>query len=247
MNSSVIKAENIWKSFPLKKDKPGFKEFIVHMPRFLNKNNNVFWALKGINLNIYKGESIAIIGRNGSGKSTLLSLLLGTILPTKGTVDVSLRKTPLLELGAGFHGDLTGVENILINGVILGLTKEEVLERMEDIINFSELGDFIKMPTRTYSSGMYMRLAFSVAIYTNPEILLIDEILSVGDASFQKKSSEALMKLVRSGVTTVYVSHNLESVNNFCNRAVWLEHGEIRDIGEPGSLISEYVRTMTAT
>lgn len=243
MNGNVINIENIWKSFPVKKDRPGFKEFIIHLPKFLNRNNPVFWALKGISLTVNKGECIGIIGRNGAGKSTLLSLLLGTSLPTKGSLNIYGKKTPLLELGAGFHPDLTGIENIIINGVLLGLTKEEVLGRLEEIINFSELGDFIKMPARTYSSGMYMRLAFSVAIHTNPEILLIDEILAVGDESFQKKSGEALIKLIKGGVTTVYVSHNLEVVKKMCERAIWLEHGEIREEGEPHVIAEKYIQS----
>jgi len=241
MNSSTIKIADIWKSFPVERDRPGFKEFIVSFPKFLKQNNDVFWALKGINFSVDKGECVGVIGRNGAGKSTLLSLLLGSLLPTKGKVTVHGKKTPLLELGSGFHGDLTGIENTLINGVLLGLTKEEVLERMEDIINFSELGDFIRMPVRTYSSGMYMRLAFSVAIHSDPEILLIDEILSVGDESFQKKSGEALMGLIKGGVTTVYVSHNLEAVKKICARAVWLEHGEIKEDGNPNKVIKNYL------
>lgn len=244
MSEYSIKIENIGKSFPVRKDRPGFKEFIVNLPKFIKSNNQTFWALKGINLTVNKGECVGIIGRNGAGKTTLLSLLLGTIQPTKGKIIVRGKKTPLLELGAGFHGDLTGIENILINGVLLGLTKEEVLERMDDIINFSELGDFIKMPARTYSSGMYMRLAFSVAIHTDPEILLIDEILAVGDESFQKKSGEALMRLIKGGVTTVYVSHNLDAVKKICDRVIWLEHGEIREEGEPDNVINSYIKSL---
>lgn len=242
MSDCAIKIEHLWKSFPGRIDRPGFKEFILHMPRFF-KNPPPFWALKGINLTIKKGECIGIIGRNGAGKSTLLSLMLETVLPTKGKLQVCGKKTPLLELGAGFHPDLTGIENIMINGVLLGLTRKEVSQRIDKIINFSELGDFIHMPARTYSSGMYMRLAFSVAIQTDPEILLIDEILAVGDASFQKKSGEELIKLIKSGVTTVYVSHGLESVMKICDRAIWLEHGEIRDEGEPGKIVEEYLKT----
>jgi ABC-type polysaccharide/polyol phosphate transport system ATPase subunit len=238
----MIKAENLWKSFPAKRDRPGFKEFIVSVPRFLRDNKDCFWALKDVNLTVKKGECLGVIGRNGAGKSTLLSLLLGVAQPTKGRIEVSGKKTPLLDLGAGFHPDLSGIENIIMNGVLLGHTEKEVLDRMDDIIAFSELGDFIEMPLRTYSSGMAMRLAFSVAISTDPEVLLIDEILAVGDESFQKKSGKALMNLIKGGVTTVYVSHNMDAIKKICDRAIWLEHGEIRGDGETGMVVEEYLK-----
>ena len=192
--NDALEIEDVWKKFPMRRDRPGFKEFLLNLPKFVNRNyNSNFWALKGVSFKVKQGECLGIIGKNGAGKSTLLSLILGTIYPTKGEIKVSQKITPLLELGAGFHPDLTGRENILINGVLLGLTKDEVMERMEDIIAFSEIKEFIDMPVRTYSSGMYLRLAFSVAIHTNPRVLLIDEILSVGDEAFQKKSKDALI------------------------------------------------------
>jgi ABC-type polysaccharide/polyol phosphate transport system ATPase subunit len=245
MIKRAIEITNIWKSFPANRDRPGLKEFIVNPTQFSRRNNRVFWALKDISLTVNKGECIGVVGRNGAGKSTFLSLLLGTILPTRGSIVMDGKKTPLLELGAGFHPDLTGVENIIINGVLLGLTKKEVLERMQDIIDFSELGDFINMPTRTYSSGMYMRLAFSVAIHTEPEILLIDEILAVGDASFHIKSYNALMNLIKGGVTTVYVSHDLDSVQTICDRVIWLDKGRIKREGDPASVIQEYTNEVS--
>jgi ABC-type polysaccharide/polyol phosphate transport system ATPase subunit len=162
----MIKAENLWKSFPIQLDRPGFKEFIINAPKFLKDNKNRFWALKGVSLSVRKGESLGVIGRNGAGKSTLLSLLLGVAQPTKGSIEVSGKRTPLLELGAGFHPDLTGAENIILNGVLLGHTEKEIRARMDEITAFSELGEFIKMPIRTYSSGMQIRLAFSIAIHT---------------------------------------------------------------------------------
>jgi len=167
----------LWKSFPMRLDRPGFKEFIVNAPKFLKEKNNRFWALKGVSFTVKKGECLGVIGRNGAGKSTLLSLLLGVAQPTIGSIEISGKKTPLLELGAGFHPDLTGIENIIINGVLLGYTEAEIRARMDDIAAFSELGDFINMPIRTYSGGMQMRLAFSIAIHTSPEVLLIDEVL----------------------------------------------------------------------
>ncbi|MBT9132356.1 MAG: Teichoic acids export ATP-binding protein TagH [Firmicutes bacterium] len=237
----MIKAENLWKSFSMRRDKPGFKEFIVNAPKFLKNNNELFWALKGVSFSVKKGECLGVIGRNGAGKSTLLSLLLGVARPTKGSIEVSGKKTPLLELGAGFHPDMTGTENIIINGVLLGHTEAEVRARMDEITAFSELGDFINMPIRTYSSGMLMRLAFSIAIHTSPEVLLIDEILAVGDESFQKKSGKALLDLVKGGVTTVYVSHSMEAIKKICDRVIWLEQGEIRAEGETGQVVEEYL------
>ena len=238
----VVEISDVWKKFPMKRDRPGFKEFVVNLPRSIkSKENSNFWALKGVTFEVKQGECLGIIGRNGAGKSTLLSLILGTIHPTKGNIKTFQKITPLLELGAGFHPDLTGRENILINGVLLGLTKDEVSERMEEIIAFSEIGEFINMPVRTYSSGMYLRLAFSVAIHTAPELFIIDEILAVGDEAFQKKSKEALLNLIHKGVTTIFVSHQMSAVREICNRVIWLDGGEIRGEGEPEIAINEYL------
>ena len=241
--SYVVEILDVWKRFPMRRERPGFKEFIVNLPKFIKSNpDSYFWALKGVSFKIKKGECLGIIGKNGAGKSTLLSLILGNVYPTRGRVSVSEKITPLLELGAGFHPDLTGRENILINGVLLGLTKDEVLERMEEIITFSEIGEFINMPVRTYSNGMYLRLAFSVAIHTDPKLLLIDEILAVGDEAFQKKSKDALVKLIKGGVTTIFVSHQMSSVREICQRAIWLDSGEIRAEGEPEKVVVEYLK-----
>ncbi len=240
--NSVVEIEEVWKKFPIRTDKPGFKEFLLNLPKFIRGNHNsIFWALKGISLRIEQGDSIGIIGRNGAGKSTLLSLILGTIYPTRGNVKVLQKITPLLDLGAGFHPDLTGRENIIINGVLLGLTKDEVMERMEEIIRFSGIKEFLDMPIRTYSSGMCLRLAFSVAIHTDPRLLLIDEVLSVGDEAFQKKSKDALLRLIEAGVTTIFVSHNLTAVKEICRKAIWLEAGEIMTEGEPQKVLQNYL------
>ena len=239
----VVEISDLWKKFPMKRDRPGFKEFVVNLPKSIkSKENSNFWALKGVTFEVKQGECLGIIGRNGAGKSTLLSLILGTIYPTKGNIKVSQKITPLLELGAGFHPDLTGRENILINGVLLGLTKGEILGKMGEIIAFSEIGEFIDMPVRTYSSGMYLRIAFSVAIYTVPELFLIDEILSVGDEVFQKKSKDALLNLINRGVTTIFVSHQMSAIKEICNRVIWLDGGEIRGEGEPERVVEEYLR-----
>jgi ABC-type polysaccharide/polyol phosphate transport system ATPase subunit len=241
MNNYVINLEGVSKRFPFRPDRPGLKEFLVNLHKTVrNRKDKYFWALNGINLRIREGECLGIIGRNGAGKSTLLSLMLGTTYPTEGRIEVRGKRTPLLELGAGFHPDLTGRENVLINGILLGFTKEEVLKRMDKILEFSELGDFANMPARTYSSGMYMRLAFSVAIHTDPEILLIDEIIAVGDEYFQKRSKEALLGLIKSGVTTIIVSHNLKDIVDICDRVIWLEQGKIKADGDPAIVVEEY-------
>jgi ABC-type polysaccharide/polyol phosphate transport system ATPase subunit len=241
--SDIVEVKDVWKKFPMRRDRPGFKEFLVNLPKFINGNSNSnFWAIKGVTFAVKQGECLGIIGKNGAGKSTLLSLILGTIYPTKGNIRVSQKITPLLELGAGFHPDLTGWENIMINGVLLGLTRNEVTERMEEIAAFSEIGEFIDMPIRTYSSGMYLRLAFSIAIYTDPKLLLIDEILGVGDEGFQKKSKDTLIGLIKEGVTTILASHNLIAIKEICDRAIWINGGEIREEGMPGKVVKEYLK-----
>ena len=240
--NGVVEIKDVWKKFPMRRDKPGFKEFLVNLPRFIAGNSNCdFWALKGISFKIEQGESIGIIGKNGAGKSTLLSLILGTIFPTQGDVKVSQKITPLLDIGAGFHPDLTGRENIIINGVLLGLTKDEVMERIEDIIAFSEIKDFIDMPVRTYSSGMYLRLAFSVAIHTDPKLLLIDEVLSVGDEAFQKKCIRKINEFREQGKTIVFVSHDLKSVKDLCHRSLLLKEGRVHSLGATDKVIEEYL------
>jgi ABC-type polysaccharide/polyol phosphate transport system ATPase subunit len=241
--SDIVQIEDVWKKFPMRRDRPGFKEFLVNLPKFVNGNSNSnFWAIKGVSLRVKQGECLGIIGKNGAGKSTLLSLILGTIYPTRGEIKVSQKITPLLDIGAGFHPDLTGRENILINGVLLGLTKDEVLKRIQEIIAFSEIKEFIDMPVRAYSTGMYLRLAFSVAIHTDPQLLLIDEILAVGDESFQKKSKDALLQLIKGGVTTIFVSHNLTAVKEICHRAICLDGGELRAEGEPEKVVEGYLK-----
>jgi len=243
MSEFVIDFDHVWKGFPLHRDRPGFKEFMVNVHKWAERRgegDNYFYALKDLTLRVERGECVGIIGRNGAGKSTLLSLMLGTIFPSKGRVRTMERVTPLLELGGGFHPDLTGRENVILNGVLLGLTKEDVLKKLPGIIDFSEIGEFMEIPVRTYSSGMYLRLAFSVAIHTDPRILIIDEVLSVGDEEFQKKSKEEMIKLIKGGVTTVFVSHDLHAVQEICHRVLWLDHGEMVAEGEPSEVIKKY-------
>jgi ABC-type polysaccharide/polyol phosphate transport system ATPase subunit len=240
--STVIEAVRMTKKFPAFKNPPGFKEWVLKLPSsFRAGGRPMFTALNSVSFQVQKGECLGIIGKNGAGKSTLLSLLLGTSIPSEGTIRVEGRRTPLLELGAGFQPDLTGRENIYIAAVLLGLTRSEVNRQIDEIIAFSEIEPFMDVPVRTYSSGMYLRLAFSVAIHTLPEILLIDEILAVGDESFQKKSEQSLTRLIQSGVTAVFVSHNMDAVRKICNRVIWLDHGEVRAEGNPEEVIEKYL------
>ena len=238
-NEYAIRVKNLYKDFKWNSDKPGtLKEKLL-----FSKRNKVVKShiLKDIDLDIKKGETVALIGTNGSGKSTLLKLMTKIIYPTKGKIEVNGKLTSLLELGAGFHPDFTGRENIYFNAAIFGLTKQEIENRLNTIIEFSELGEFIDSPVRTYSSGMYMRLAFSIAINVDAEILLIDEILAVGDQHFQEKCFKKLHELKASDKTIVIVSHNLEQVKDLCNRAVWIKDGRIQMDGNPKEVIKKYL------
>lgn len=198
------------------------------------------WALQKINLEIMPGEVIGIIGRNGSGKSTLLQLICGTLTPTCGKVEVNGHLAALLELGAGFNPDFTGRENIWLNAAILGLTQEEIADRIEYIIDFSEIRDFIDQPVKTYSSGMYVRLAFSVAISIDPDILIIDEALSVGDGSFARKSFNRIMQLKERGKTILFCSHSLFQIESMCSRALWINQGQLMAEGDVKQVVSAY-------
>ena len=236
----AIKITNMTKTFKLYSDKAStLKEKIV---RGWKNKPEIRTVLKSIDLTINKGETVALIGVNGSGKSTLLKLMTKIIYPNKGTVKTYGKLTSLLELGAGFHPDFTGRENIYFNASIFGLTKTEIDRRINDIIEFSELGDFIDSPVRTYSSGMYMRLAFSVAINVDAEILLIDEILAVGDQHFQDKCYAKLEELSKSDKTIVIVSHSIGSIKRLCNRAIWIKDGEVAMDGECESVIDAYLK-----
>lgn len=239
-NTYAIEVKNMTKSFKIYSDKPNtLKERLV----FWNKNSKeIRTVLKDINLNINKGETVALIGTNGSGKSTLLKLMTKIIYPTKGIIKTDGKLTSLLELGAGFHPDFTGRENIYFNASIFGLTRKEIDKRMDDIIRFSELEEFIDNPVRTYSSGMYMRLAFSVAINVDAEILLIDEILAVGDQHFQDKCFDKLQQLSESDKTIVIVSHSLDAIKKLCNRAIWIYNGKVKMDGNPKDVIDEYLK-----
>ena len=237
---NAIEVRNMSKQFKVDYDKANtLKDKML----FWKKSHvEVHQVLKNINMNVRKGETVALIGTNGSGKSTLLKLMTKIIFPNKGTIETNGKLTSLLELGAGFHPDFTGRENIYFNASIFGLTRKEIDARIQDIIDFSELGEFIDHPVRTYSSGMYMRLAFSVAINVDAEILLIDEILAVGDQHFQEKCYRKLKELKDSDKTIVIVTHSLDVVKELCDRAVWIYKGVLRLDGDPIYVIDEYLK-----
>ncbi len=235
----AISVKNLYKDFKINSDKARtLKEKIL----FSNRNKvEKISILKNITLDIKKGETVALIGTNGSGKSTLLKLMTKIIYPTKGRLITRGKLTSLLELGAGFHPDFTGRENIYFNAAIFGLTKQEIEKRIDEIIEFSELGNFIDNPVRTYSSGMYMRLAFSIAINVDADILLIDEILAVGDQHFQEKCFNKLTELKRSSKTIVIVTHSLDQVEKLCDRAIWIKDGRIEMDDKPKKVIEKYL------
>lgn len=215
------------------------KEYIVQMLRGKIKYEE-FWALKNVSFEVERGEVVGIIGHNGAGKSTLLKVISGILKPTGGSLEVHGNVVPMLELGSGFDHDLTGRENIFLNGSILGYSEKYLKEKYEQIVEFSELGKFIDVPIRNYSSGMLMRLAFSIATVVQPEILIVDEILAVGDAAFQEKSKARMLELMGGGTTVLFVSHSLEQIREMCDRVIWLEHGQIKAIGATKEICDAY-------
>lgn len=235
----AIEVQNVYKTFDVYLDKANsLKEKMLFWKR---NRKEVREVLKGINLNIKRGEAVALIGVNGSGKSTLLKLMTKIIYPNKGKIITRGKLTSLLELGAGFHADFSGRENIYFNASIFGLTKKEIDNRLEQIIEFSELKDYIDNPVRTYSSGMFMRLAFAVAINVDADILLVDEILSVGDQHFQAKCINKMKELRSEGKTMVFVTHSLGSAKELCDRAVWLSNGVIKMDGDTKTVVEKYI------
>lgn len=238
---SVIRFEKVTKDFPLFHQKT-LKEFIDALFK-RKKTIEKVRALDQVSFVIKKGETVGIIGKNGAGKSTLLKLIARVSSPTFGQVMISGRVSPLIELGAGFHPELTGRENIFLNGVLLGYSEELIKEKLSEIIRFSEIDErFIDMPVKYYSSGMYMRLAFSVAVFVQPEILLIDEILAVGDLSFQEKCMKKMNEFKQNGSTIIFVSHSMEAIKNFCTRVIYLKEGKIIWDGEVRKGIEMYTK-----
>ena len=238
MSESNITLKNISVSYPEQTDQP-FKKLLK-----MNSKNDRFWALRDINFDVKKGEVLGIIGRNGSGKSTLLKLLSGLISPDTGEYSIKGERPVLLSLGAGFQPELPGIENIYLNGLLLGHTKKMIDEKLEEIIEFSELGDFIYKPVRTYSSGMRSRLAFSTAISLDPEILLVDEVLGVGDTAFQNKCREAITQKIKENRTVILVTHSSGLVKSLCDRVVWIHLGEQKAVGDTKGIVEDYERYM---
>lgn len=241
---NAIAVNNVSKKFNRASDRrTTIKERLV---RGRAKNTNEFWAVKDVSFNVPKGSVYGLVGHNGSGKSTMLKLISGIYKPTEGTITSVGRLAALIELGAGFHPDMTGRENIALNGSILGLTKKEINAATDEIIDFSGLREFINDPVKHYSSGMYVRLGFSVAVHMNPEILLVDEVLAVGDEEFQRKCFDHLSKLRRAGKTIVVVSHGLGQLEGLCDEITWLDHGRVEQTGPTTDVINSYLEKVNS-
>ena len=240
---SIIKLDGVSKRFSLHHERPrSFQEALVNLFHRRGNWREDFWALKDVSLEVYPGETLGIIGQNGSGKSTLLKLMTRVLEPTEGTIMIGGRVSALIELGAGFHPDLTGRENIYLNGSILGFTKREMDRKFDDIVAFSGLERFLDTPIKHYSSGMYARLGFAVAIHVDPDILITDEVLAVGDQEFRQKCLDQFWSFKRQQKTILMVSHDLQSVQELCYRAIWLDNGRLRAEGDPQNVVAEYLR-----
>lgn len=242
MNKKIVSVEDVSLKFKIEHNRADtLKEFFVRcIKRELGSED--FWALRHVSFQVEKGDVLGIIGCNGAGKSTLLKVISGIMKPTFGRVIVNGNVAPMLELGSGFDHELTGRENIYLNGAILGYSKKFIDSRYREIWEFSELGDFIHAPIRTYSSGMLARLAFSIACMIEPEILIVDEILSVGDSNFQEKSRRKMMQLMGGGTTVFFVSHDIQQIQEMCNKVVWMEHGEVQAVGRPEQVSEAYTK-----
>lgn len=240
MNNTVINAQGVSVKFRLADEKIfSFKEFVTKkLSGKINYKN--FLALDGVSFSVEKGEVVGIIGKNGSGKSTLLKVIAGILKPTSGNISHSGVIAPMLELGSGFDPDLTGKENILLNGAILGFDRKFLENKYDEILEFSGLGDFINVPIRNYSSGMMMRLAFSIATLVDPDILIVDEILAVGDAAFQEKCAERMKKMMTGGTTVLIVSHSLGQIRELCSKVIWLDGGKVKMIGGTDEVCDRY-------
>lgn len=236
----TVKVEHVTMKFRMANDKVmSLKEYMVALVEHRLQYKE-FMALENVSFNVHKGEVVGIIGKNGAGKSTLLKIIAGVLKPTSGKVVLNGNVVPMLELGSGFDQELSGSENIFLNGAILGYDKQFLEAKYEEIVSFSELKDFIYMPIRNYSSGMLMRLAFSIATVVEPEILIVDEILSVGDEGFQVKSKDRMMKLMSGGTTVLFVSHSLKQIREMCDRVIWLDEHKVRMVGSTKEVCDEY-------
>lgn len=239
---TVLSVDHVTKTFRLHKDKANSLKGLLTKRR--DRGHEDFTALEDVSFEVVEGEVFGVIGQNGSGKSTLLKCMAGILQPNKGSVAVRRRMSALLELGAGFHPELSGRENVFLNAAILGMGRKEIGARFDDIVGFSGLENFIDVPVKTYSSGMYVRLAFAVAINVDPRLLIVDEILAVGDVSFQQRCLEKFVEFRNEGRTIVLVTHDMASVKNMCDRAIWLTHGKVTGAGDPGDLVEEYTEMM---
>jgi len=240
MSVGSIHVEGVSKKFRLERNRPSsIKEAMLRIGKKSDADD--FWVLRDIDLQIEPGSFFGLIGHNGSGKSTLLRLMAGIHRPTSGTIESEGRLSALLELGSGFHPDLTGRENVFLNGAMLGLSRKHMAESMEQIIDFSGIGEFIDEPVKIYSSGMYVRLGFAVAVNVDPELLLVDEVIAVGDEEFQRRCMEHMNKLRAGGTTIVLVSHNTALMSDLCDTLGWLDHGRLMKLGDPDEVVAAYL------
>lgn len=240
---TIIKVDHVYMKFNLASERvDNFKEYVI---KTLKKqiSYDEFWALKDVSFEVKKGESLGLIGLNGSGKSTMLKTIAGVLKPTKGSVDINGNIAPLIELGAGFDMDLTARENVFLNGALLGYSRREMQEYYDDIVSFSELHDFMNVPVKNFSSGMVSRLAFAIATIGVPDILIVDEVLSVGDFRFQEKCERRIKAMLNQGTTLLFVSHSIEQVMMLCNKVVWLDHGVVKRFGDAKEIGEEYSRS----
>ena len=237
-NDIAIKVENLTKVYHLY-DKPQDRLKEALNP-FKKSYHHDFYAMENVSFEIKKGETVGILGRNGAGKSTLLKMITGVLTPTSGSIEVNGKIASLLELGAGFNPEMTGIENIYLNGTLMGFTKEEMDKKIDNIITFADIGEFIYQPAKMYSSGMYARLAFAVSINVEPDILIVDEALSVGDIKFQIKCINKFKELQEKGITILFVSHDIFTVRSFCNKAVWLHNGTVKEVGDVTEVSAHY-------
>lgn len=240
--SAAIRFEQVSKKFILHLERPrSFQELVISLFRRNRGSREEFWALRDVSFTVHQGETVGLIGPNGAGKSTVLKLISRIIEPTSGRTEINGRIGALLELGAGFHPDLTGRENVYLNGSILGLSRAQIQRKLNDIVAFAELERFIDVPVKHYSSGMYVRLGFSVAVHTDPQILLVDEVLAVGDQAFQARCLERISQMRQQGITTLLVSHGLDTVRRMCDRAVWLDRGQVQAVGLADDVVASYL------
>ncbi len=242
MDEKIIEVNNVSMMFNKSKERiDNVKEYFI---RFIKRQIMIeeFWALKNVSFDVKKGEFLGIIGLNGSGKSTLLKLISGVMKPTNGNINVKGTIAPLIELGAGFDMNLSARENVFLNGAVLGFSRKEMQKKFEWIIDFAELWDFVDSPIKNYSSGMIARLGFSIATASNPDILIVDEILGVGDFKFQQKCHRRMNEIIESGTTVLFVSHSINQIKELCSRVVWLNNGELVDIGDTQRICEKYIK-----